>query len=98
MSIYRQHPLTLDRVETYPLRSRPSKISVKNFAGVPGANPTIREWLKSLTHILAGQSFRAVIEALVRSRKRRKPIIWGLGGRVIKASMGPDLHHVVKLA
>ena len=98
MSIYRQNPLTLDRVETYPLRSRPSKISVKNFAGVPGANPTIREWLKSLPHILAGQSFRAVIEALERARKRRKPIIWGLGGHVIKCGLGPVLIHLMKRA
>ena len=40
MSTYRLRPLELDKVRTYPLRSRPSKVSVGDFAKVisPGAN------------------------------------------------------------
>ncbi len=91
MSIYRVRPLTLDSVRTYPLRSRPSKVSVADFAGLPRRDANVREWAKSLPRILAGQDFRAVIEALERARAQRKPIIWGLGGHVIKVGLGPVL-------
>jgi hypothetical protein len=87
MSIYRAHPLKLDGVKTHPLRSRPSKVSVADFARVPPPNASIRQWIKSLPTILAGQSFRAVIAALNRARTERRPIIWGLGGHVIKCGL-----------
>jgi len=87
MSIYRSRPLKLDRVKTYPLRSRPSKVSVADFARVPPPHASIRQWIKSLPNILAGQSFRAVIAALSRARSQRQPIIWGLGGHVIKCGL-----------
>ncbi len=91
MSIYRLHPLELDHIRTYPLRSRPSKVSVSEFARVPRPGCTVREWVKALPQILAGNSFRAVVAALERARQNRKPIIWGLGGHVIKVGLGPVL-------
>src|SRR5437016_5586161 len=91
MSIYRARPLKLDRVKTYPLRSRPSKVSVADFARVPPAGASLRAWTNSLPRILAGKSFRAVVAALERARARRKPIIWGLGGHAIKCGLAPVL-------
>jgi hypothetical protein len=32
MPIYSQKPLTLDKVSTYPLASRPSKVTLRDFA------------------------------------------------------------------
>jgi hypothetical protein len=91
MTIYSQRPLKLDRVRTYPLARRPSKISITDFAkmGRPGAS--VREWMNSLPRILAGVTFRSVVAALERARARRKPIIWGLGGHVVKCGLGPVL-------
>jgi len=91
MSVYRQQPLKLDRVRTYPLASRRSKVSINAFARVPRRGASVREWVKSLPKILAGESFRAVIEALEGARRRKLPIIWGLGGHVIKVGLGPIL-------
>ena len=96
MSIYRARPLTLDRVKTYPLRSRPSKVSVADFARVPPAGASVRAWTNSLPRILAGESFRAVVAALERARARRKPIIWGLGGHAIKCGLAPVLIDLLK--
>ncbi len=96
MSIYRIRPLKLDRVETYPLRSRPGKVSVKDFARVPGLRVTVRQWIDFLPSILAGDSFRAVVDSLERARQKRKPIIWGLGGHVIKCGLGPVLIDLLK--
>jgi hypothetical protein len=91
MSIYRTRPLDLGRVHTYPLRSRPSKVSISNFAKAPTPGASMRDWVKSLPRILAGETFRAVVAALERARQKRKPIIWGLGGHVIKVGLGPVL-------
>lgn len=91
MSIYDLRPLALDGVRTYPLRSRPSKISVSDFAFVSRSGASVREWVKSLPRILAGETFRNVVGALERARRKRKPIIWGLGGHVFKVGLGPVL-------
>lgn len=91
MTIYDQRPLKLNRVKTYPLRSRPSKVSVKDFARVVGRGASVSAWVTALPRILAANDFRAVIRALERARARRRPIIWGLGGHVIKVGLGPVL-------
>jgi len=95
MTIYRQKPLKLDKVSTYPLASRASKISVRDFARAPGKAAMAR-WVKSLPKILAGNDFRGVVEALERARKKRKPIVWGLGGHVIKVGLSPVLIDLLK--
>ena len=91
MSIYNVPPLDVNQVRTYPLRSRPSKVSVSDFARAPRSDASVREWVKSLPRILAGETFRAVVAALERARQKRKPIIWGLGGHVIKCGLSPIL-------
>ncbi|MGH9360188.1 MAG: hypothetical protein ACRD1O_13570 [Terriglobia bacterium] len=90
VSIYTIKPVKLDRVHTYPLASRPGKVSIQDFARIPRRGATINEWVNSLPCILAGNSFRAIIESIERARGR-KPIIWGLGGHVIKVGLGPVL-------
>jgi len=96
MSIYRAQPLKLDKVRTYPLASRPSKVTVRDFAKVARPGAGVREWLDSLPQILAGESFRAVVSAIEKARAKRKPIIWGIGGHVIKCGLGPILIDLMK--
>jgi hypothetical protein len=48
MTIYTKRPLKLDKVITYPLASRPSEVTVRDFAKVPRAKADVREWLNSL--------------------------------------------------
>lgn len=91
MTTYRQQPLKLDKVRTYPLASRRSKVSVEAFGRVPRAGASVREWTKSLPQILAGESLRGVLTALEGAKRRKQPIIWGLGGHVIKVGLGQIL-------
>jgi hypothetical protein len=49
-----------------------------------------------LPHILAADSLRTLIRAILYAKTAGKPIIWGLGGHVIKVGLGPvivDLMH-----
>src|SRR5467141_1982719 len=97
MSIYEDlQPISLDEVSTYPLSSRPSKVTVKDFASPITENSSLRDYLAALPNILAVQSIRDLAVRMRRARELSKPIIWGIGGHVIKTGLGPimiDLMH-----
>lgn len=91
MSIYRQEPVRLDRLRTVPLGNRGGKVNTTHFAKpcVPGTGLT--GFLESLPAILAGNDFRAVVQRIQQARERGKPVLWGLGGHVIKCGLAPVL-------
>ncbi len=96
MTRYPIRPLSLNRVRTYPLASRSSKVSVKDFAKPTSSKSSVRKWVDSLPRILAGQSFRSVLAALENARRKKKPVIWGLGGHVVKCGLAPVLIDLMK--
>jgi hypothetical protein len=91
VSIYEDdmRPLDLDRVNTYPLATRPSKVTTKDFARPIGEDSTLSGFLNSLPDILAVRSLRELAARIRRAREIHKPIIWGIGGHVIKTGMSP---------
>ena len=90
-------PLELAKVKTYPLASRHSKVKLEDFARpIEGADATIGEWLESLPDVLAVQSLRQIAERVRRARELRKPIIWGIGGHVIKTGLAPLIGDLMK--
>src|SRR5713226_31113 len=96
MSIYSIHPIALGAVHTYPLASRKSKVSIREFAKPPGANASLTKFLDSLPNILAAEDLRNLLSAIHRARKQRKAILWGIGGHVIKVGLGPVLIDLMK--
>jgi hypothetical protein len=91
MSIYEIQPVALGGVETYPIRARRSKVSVRNFGRVAGKNPSLKKFLDTLPGILAGNDLRDVLAAVHRAKARKRAIVWGIGGHVIKVGLGPLL-------
>ncbi len=90
MSIYENlQPISLDKVRTYPLASRESKVTVADFATPVTEDSSLNDYLASLPNILAVQSFRDLAQQVRRARQLHKPIIWGIGGHVIKTGLGP---------
>jgi deoxyhypusine synthase len=89
MSIYDAKPLSLEKVRTYPLASRPSKVTVKDFAKPIGEDSSLRDYLSSLPNILAVQNLRELAARIRRAKESKKPIIWGIGGHVIKTGLAP---------
>src|SRR5215475_5465283 len=93
MSIYRQKPIDLSRVETYPLASRPSKVTTRDFA-TPLTDDEARgasALLDSLPRILAADALRSITGAIIEARSKNRAIIWGVGGHVIKTGLAPIL-------
>src|ERR1700726_694505 len=91
MSVYSTRPITLTNLQTYPLSSRKSKVSVRDFAKPPSANPSLNKFLASLPNFLAAADLRNLLAAIHQARKQRKAILWGIGGHVIKVGLGPLL-------
>jgi hypothetical protein len=89
-------PLSLEEVSTYSLQSRPSKVSLKDFAQPISHDSTLSEFLGSLPNILAAQSLRDIAAAIQRARSINKPIIWGIGGHVIKTGLAPLIIDLMK--
>ena len=97
MSIYDDiRPLGLEGVSTYPLAERPSKVSTEDFARPISEDATLRDFLAALPNILAVQSVRQVAAQARRARRLGKPIIWGVGGHVVKTGLAPLLIDLMK--
>src|SRR5260370_657071 len=90
MSIYEDlPPISLDGASTYPLASRPSKVTVEDFGARVTKDSSLSDYLDSLPNILAVQSLRDLTARMRRAHAASKPIIWGLGGHVVKTGLAP---------
>ena len=90
------NPLRLDNVSTYPLASRPSKVSLDDFASLVQEDSSLKDFLRSLPNILAVQSLREIAARMRRARELQKPIIWGIGGHVVKTGLAPLIIDLMK--
>jgi arginine dihydrolase ArgZ-like protein len=97
-SAYRDdlRPLVLNKVSTYPLASRPSKVSLDDFAAPVQEDSSLKDFLASLPNILAVQSLGDLAAQMRRARDLGKPIIWGIGGHVIKTGLAPIIIDLMK--
>jgi len=96
MSIYEAKPINLEKVRTYPLASRPSKVTIDDFAKPIGEVSSLRDYLASLPNILAVQNLRELARNIHRAHDLKKPIIWGIGGHVIKTGLAPVIIDLLK--
>jgi hypothetical protein len=90
-------PLELDKVKTYPLASRPSKVRLEDFAKPLNSNSSLDDFLDSLPNVLAGRNLRELCSRIQRARELKKPIIWGIGGHVIKTGLAPVIIDLMNL-
>jgi hypothetical protein len=96
MSVYSIQPLTFGGVHTYPLASRKSKVSVRDFARIPKKTGGFPAFLDALPRILAAEDLRQLLTAVHRAKKQKKSVLWGIGGHVIKVGLGPLLIDLMK--
>ena len=92
MSNYEKfEPLNFENIETYPLRERPSKIKIENFSQAVNENDSLREFLDKLPDVLAVKSLREIARQICRAKNLGKPVVWGIGGHVVKTGLAPVL-------
>jgi hypothetical protein len=96
MSIYDIYPAVLGDVRTYPIAGRRSKVKVRDFARPAGKNASFRKFLDGLPAILAGRDLRELLSAIHRAKARKRAVLWGIGGHVIKVGLGPLLIELMR--
>lgn len=89
-------PLDLGDVKTYPLASRTSKVKLSDFGSPVSNDASLRTFISSLPDVLAVQSLHQLTARITRARESNKPIIWGIGGHVIKTGLAPLLIDLMK--
>jgi hypothetical protein len=90
-SRYSTQPLDLSGLKTISLAERGGKVKQSDFARPVTPGSGISGWLDTLPRILAGDAFRDVVGALAAARRNGKPILWGMGGHVVKCGLAPVL-------
>ena len=90
-SKYKQKPMDFAGLKTVPIQARGGKVRVEHFGKPHAAGKGVLDLIDSLPHILAADSLRAVLDAIVEARQQQRALIWGLGGHVIKCGLAPVL-------
>ncbi len=91
MSRYSLDPLSFDNLKTVPIAERGGKVRVSDFARVYERGAGVGSFVAGLPRILAGDSFRAVVEAIAVARESKRAVICAMGGHVIKCGLAPVL-------
>jgi len=91
MSRYKIEPLDLSRIATYPLATRPSKVTADDLARAVKAGDSLKDFFDGLPNILAARELRELAQLIREAKAKRRAIIVGLGGHVIKTGLAPVL-------
>ena len=95
-SRYDVSPLDFRRLHRFPLSELPGKVNVRQFGRAWADGDSIGEFVNTLPRILAAESLREIIERVVAAHRRRRTILWGIGGHVIKVGMAPVLADLLR--
>jgi len=80
----------MNNIKTYSIQDRKSLINYQDFSRISGS------FLDLVPNILKGKDLREILTAFHQAVENQKPILWALGGHVIKCGLSPlliDLIH-----
>ncbi len=87
----RPKPLSFEKLRTYSLTERRSKVSVERLGRPFSAGVRLRDFLAALPQELAARDLLEVAQAVVEARRKGRPVIWAFGAHVIKVGVSPFL-------
>ncbi len=87
----RHAPLDFAGLTTFPIHTREHIVKREQFGKAVEPGCTAGELLDSLPKILGAERLRALAEAIATARARGAPVIFALGGHVVKTGLGPIL-------
>lgn len=91
MSRYKIRPIDFQGLNTVPIMARGGKVRLEHFARPYRKGDGLLGLLAGMPRLLAADTFRSVLEALLHAREQKRAIIWGLGGHVLKCGLAPVL-------
>ena len=84
-------PFDAARFVTEPLAGRPHLVETGRFARPVEPRATAAEFLGSLPDFLGARALKGLAAAIAKAHRARRPVVWGLGGHVVKVGLGPIL-------
>jgi len=78
------------------VKKRASKVKMADFAKPPAKGRSFRDFYHSLPHILKTKDIRALVDAIVAARKKKKEVIFMAGAHVIKCGLNPVIIELIK--
>lgn len=91
MSRYTAAPLSFAGLKTIPIHDRGGKVRIEHFARPYRRGDGLAGLLAGLPSLLAADQFKQVVDAVTEARRKRRQILWGMGGHVIKCGLAPLL-------
>jgi deoxyhypusine synthase len=82
-------PLDVGRARTYPLATRPSRVSHADLAVAHRPGSSVKHFLDSLPHFLAADDLRAVTRAIASRVRDGRVVVLGMGAHPIKVGLSP---------
>ena len=92
----RYRPISLNKIKTYPLSARKSKVEIESAAVVHQKDGLFKAFLRGLPSFLAASDLKAVIRAVVHARKGGRPVLLGMGAHPIKVGLSPVIIDLIK--
>jgi hypothetical protein len=91
------HRSSFAKIRTISILNRKSKVSPADFA-VPfdGRKDSFSAFVAGLPRILVADDLRAVVNDIVASRKKGKPVILMMGAHVVKVGLAPVIIDLVR--
>ncbi len=90
-------PLSLDRVTTYSLQGRQSKVSRRDFGQPWQVGGSWADFVRRLPRILAAHELQQVAAAWVQARRRGGEVLLGFGAHVLKVGLSPVVIDLMRL-
>ncbi len=87
--------LDFNKIKTYPIKDRKSKVSVNDFVDLKDWQPG-DQIEKLFPKILRANDLKKIADEVVLSVKNNKPVIWGIGAHVIKCGLSPLIIDLMK--
>lgn len=81
--------LNINKVKTYSVTQRKSKVEIEDFTKAPLRRATFSGFFNSLPNILKAKDIRAIVNAAVTARNKEKAVIFMAGAHVIKCGLNP---------
>ncbi len=91
MSKYNLEPISLEKLSTIPIAERGGKVQIEHFATAHTPGAGFDAWLRRLPALLAADQLRELVRVIRDARSKGKPVIWGMGGHVVKCGLSPVL-------
>jgi deoxyhypusine synthase len=89
------NPISFKKIKTCKLKSRKSKVEIERV-GKPFRSGSFKTFLDSLPDILAANDFRSVVNEIVKSGKKGRPVILGMGAHPIKVGLAPVIINLME--